>query len=86
MRVIGIMSLSESLTVIALFFFTIAVSLGPVTLVNSVGALQPLFVLMIAVLFSHFWPHIMKEEIDRHTVALKVVAIVLMIAGTVMVA
>jgi hypothetical protein len=74
------------LAVVALFIFTIAVSLGPVTLVNSLGALQPLFVLAIAVVFSNFFPHILKEEVDRHTIALKLVAIALMIIGTVLVA
>ncbi len=85
-RVIGVIGLSETMATAAMLIFTLAVSLGPVTLVNSVGALQPLFVLGIAVIFSRFFPHLLKEEIDRHTVALKVVAICLMILGTVLVA
>jgi hypothetical protein len=71
--------------VIAIFIFTIATSLGPVTLVNSIGALQPLFVLMMTLLFSMFLPHIMKEEIDRHTIFMKVIAIALLIVGSVLV-
>jgi len=85
-RVIGLIALSEVFAVVALCLFTIAISLGPVTLVNSLGALQPLFVLVIMVMFSNFFPHILKEEVDRHTIALKLIAIVLMIIGTVLVA
>lgn len=85
-RVVGFITLSEALAVAALLVFTIAISLGPVTLVNSVGALQPLFVLAITIIFSRFFPHIMKEEIDKHTVILKAVAIALMIAGMILVA
>lgn len=85
-KVLGFIGMSEGLAIGATFVFTLAVSLGPVTLVNSVGALQPLFVLAIMVMFSHFFPHILKEDIDRHTVALKVVAVALMILGTALVA
>jgi bacterial/archaeal transporter family protein len=84
-RVVVSIFTSEVLAVIALFVFTIAVSLGPVTLVNSIGALQPLFVLMITVLFSMFLPHILKEEIDRHTIFMKVIAIALLIVGSILV-
>jgi transporter family protein len=65
---------------IVLFFY--AVSLGPVTLVATTGLICPLFTLFFAILITRFRPEILREEIDRKTVALKLVAIVLIILGT----
>jgi transporter family protein len=65
---------------IVLFFY--AVSLGPVTLVATTNLICPLFTLFFAILITRFRPEILREEIDNKTVALKLVAIVLIILGT----
>jgi len=84
-KVIGVISLNESLNVVGVIFITIATSVGYITLVNSLSAIQPLFVLIIAVFLSIFHPRILKEEISKSTVLLKLVAIILMFAGAVLV-
>jgi drug/metabolite transporter (DMT)-like permease len=65
---------------IALFFYS--VSLGPITLVSTLSITSPFAVLLLTLLLSKFWPKILKEEIDRKTVTLKLLAIVLIFLGT----
>jgi len=72
-------SIMWSLTII-LFFY--AASLGPITLVSTTSLISPLFTLFFAILITKYLPKALKEEIDRKTVALKLVAIVLILLGT----
>lgn len=71
-------------TLAGLSFF-IAASLGPITLVTALGGIQPFFVLLFAILLSAFYPRILKEEIGKTTIALKLVAITLMFVGVLLV-
>lgn len=84
-KTIGVMALSETMNVSGIIFITIALSAGYVTLVNAVASIQPLFVLLFVIVLSIFYPRIIKEEIDRSTLLLKLLAIVLMGAGAVLV-
>jgi len=65
---------------VILFFY--AASLGPITLVAATSLITPLFTLFFAILMTKYLPSILKEEIDRKTVALKFLAIILIIFGT----
>ena len=67
---------------LAIIFFFYAASLGPITLVSTTNLMSPLFTLFFAILITKFRPKVLKEEIDRKTVALKLVAIVLILFGT----
>lgn len=58
-----------------------ALSLTPAALVFSLEGLQMVFVFAIATFFSYFFPRIVKEEIDRKNIILKLIALVLMVAG-----
>lgn len=80
-KVIGVISISQSLSVIGVLFITIAASVGYITLVNALSSVQPLFVLLFAVLLSIFYPRILKEEIGKSTLLLKFIAIILMFIG-----
>jgi len=60
-----------------------ALSLGPASLVFSTEGFQSLFVFIIAVLLSIFYPKIIKEEIDRKNILLKISALILMMSGIV---
>jgi len=72
-------SIMWSLGIIFLFY---AASIGPITLVSTTGLISPLFTLFFAILITKYLPKVLKEEIDRKTVALKLVAIVLIVLGT----
>ena len=61
--------------------FIFAYSLGSVALVSSVSALQPFITLFYVVLLGLFVPGIMPEEMGRKTIALKIAAIFLIVAG-----
>jgi len=61
--------------------FIFAYSLGSVALVSSVSALQPFITLFYVVLLGLFVPGIMPEEMGRKTIALKIAAILLIMAG-----
>ncbi|HAT03253.1 MAG TPA: hypothetical protein DCS29_00540 [Candidatus Magasanikbacteria bacterium] len=60
-----------------------AISLGPVALVGAVEGFQSLFVFVLAVLLSLFFPHIIKEELDRKNLLLKIGALILMMGGVI---
>ncbi|MBN1235890.1 MAG: EamA family transporter [Methanotrichaceae archaeon] len=61
--------------------FIFAYALGSVALVSSVAALQPFITLVYIILLGLFIPGILHEELDRKTVALKTVAILLIAVG-----
>jgi uncharacterized membrane protein len=61
--------------------FIFAYSVGSVALVSSVAALQPFITLIYVVLLGLFVPGILQEELDRKTMALKTVAILLIAVG-----
>ncbi|MFA6426947.1 MAG: EamA family transporter [Candidatus Magasanikbacteria bacterium] len=63
-----------------------ALSLGPAALVFAFEGMQTIFVFSIAVLFSIFIPHILKEELDKKNVFLKIVALVLMLCAIIILA
>jgi len=65
---------------IVLFFYS--ASLGPITLVSTTQLIAPLFTLLFAIMITKYFPRSLEEEIDRRTIALKLVAILLVILGT----
>ncbi len=84
-KAIGLISLNESLRQVGGLFITIAISLGSVTLVNALASLQPFFVLVFMVILSIFYPHILKEEIGKSTLTIKIIAIILIFIGAVLI-
>jgi len=69
------------LITIGWFAFIRAFTLGPISLVATVAATASLFTLAYTSVLSHFWPRILKEEIDRKTLGQKLLAALLMIFG-----
>ena len=80
--VLALMAVNDTIGVGALFIFTIAVSLGSVTLVNALSSVQLLFLLLIVVTVGTVNPNILREELGRTALLLKLIAILLMICGT----
>jgi hypothetical protein len=60
----------------------IAISLGYVSLVSAISGLQNLFVFVYMLMLSLFLPNILKEEITKGIVLLKLSAVILMFFGT----
>ena len=84
-KVVGVMSANESLNVVAALLFTMALAVGYVTLVKSLASIQSFFILLFVVILSIFYPQILKEEITKKTIALKLSAIILMFIGVVLI-
>ncbi|MEI6144147.1 MAG: DMT family transporter [Candidatus Berkelbacteria bacterium] len=84
-KAFALMTMSEFLNLTAVALMTAAAVTGFVTLTNTLSSVQPLFVLIFAVIISIFYPKILKEEIGRDAVVIKVIAIMLMIIGAVLV-
>lgn len=72
-------------SVAAVYLFTISVSQGQVTVVAALGAIQPLFVLLLASLISLAKPHLLEEETGAKTLLAKLASIAAMAAGTLLV-
>lgn len=66
---------------VAIFLYNGAVSLAPVSLVSAVGSIRPLFVLIYATLLTMFAPRIFEEKISKSTILLKLLSILLLMAG-----
>ena len=58
-----------------------ALKRGPASLVSIAGATQLMFLFILTVLLSRFFPNILKERIDRKTLITKGMAISLMMLG-----
>jgi transporter family protein len=84
-KAVGLMSLAEILNLAAVLFITIAAAIGFVSLVNALSSVQPFFVLLFAVILSVFYPKILKEEIGKSVILLKITAIALMFAGVILI-
>ncbi len=84
-KVIVVISLNEILNLVGVLLITIAMTKGYVTLVNALSSVQPFFVLLIAIILSVFYPKILKEEIGKSAVLLKLIAITLMFVGVILI-
>ena len=61
--------------------FIFAYAAGSVALVSSVAALQPFITLVYVILLGLLVPGILREEMDRKTMAQKTLAIIMIVAG-----
>lgn len=81
-RILALNSTNEILAILADGFVSFATLLAPVALVLLAGAFQPVFVLIIGILLTVFFPRISKESLSRNHVIQKIVAIGLIMIGT----
>jgi len=80
-KVIIVMSISKGLFLFGSLLLTIALSFGYASLVYSLSSIQPFFVLLIAVILSRFFPSILKEEVSKSIVLVKIIAIISIFIG-----
>jgi len=79
--VLKIITFNQTLTISGTLTLIAAISLGLVSLVSVLESLQYLFLLVLTLLISLFYPKILKEELATSIVSLKVIAVLLVIAG-----
>lgn len=61
--------------------FIFAYGQGSISLVSSLAALQPFITLIYVILLSRLFPGVLVEEMDGKTIAIKVTAVLLIVAG-----
>lgn len=66
-----------------LFYF--AIMLGSVSIVSVIGGLEGFFVFIYALFLSIWFPKILKEELGKSTILIKIIAMFLMFSGLVFV-
>jgi len=81
-RTFFVVLVGEGVYFLGTICWLIAASMGYVSLVSAFAGLQHFFVFVYVLLSSLFVPKLLKEEISRGVIALKVSAIALMFAGT----
>jgi uncharacterized membrane protein len=62
-----------------------AMGLGPVSLVNAILNIRPVFVFIFSLVLSRFLPNIVNEPLKRKTALIKFTAIAIMTAGIVII-
>ncbi|MCW8802164.1 MAG: EamA family transporter [Candidatus Bathyarchaeota archaeon] len=72
----------EGSYILGTVFSLIATSLGFVSLVSALAGLQQFFVFVYMLFLSFFIPKILKEDISKNSLFLKIFAIALMFVGT----
>jgi drug/metabolite transporter (DMT)-like permease len=81
-KIIGINFLNEFLTVIGNVSFTFAYLMAPVALVLLFNAYQPVFVLLIGIFLTLFFPKLGTEKIKVKHLLQKIFVIGIMLIGT----
>ncbi|MEI7826487.1 MAG: DMT family transporter [Euryarchaeota archaeon] len=82
-RQIGVILIAEqAVAYIAVFAYNYAIAHGSITLISSVGATQPLFVLLFATILSYRFPRVLREGLTKMDIVLKVLGLIAIFAGT----
>jgi drug/metabolite transporter (DMT)-like permease len=74
---------SEFMTVAGNLLTNFALLLAPVTMVFLVGSFQPAFVLILGILGTRFFPHIAKEDLNKHVLFPRITAVGIMLIGSI---
>lgn len=83
LKIFTINTISELLTVSGNLLTNFALLLAPVAMVYLVGSFQPAIVLLLVILGTKFLPKIIKEDISFRILIPKIVAIFVMILGSI---
>lgn len=81
-KIFVLMTLNSLIYLVAVLSFFYAISIGKVSLVYSVISTQPFFIFIYMLIISKLAPKIVKEEIDKSTIILKLVAVFLIFFGS----
>ncbi len=73
---------SELMTIFGNLLTNFALLLAPVAMVYLVGSFQPAIVLLLIIIGTKFFPHIIKENISHKILIQKIIAIIIMIVGS----
>ena len=83
-KIFTLNTVSEIMTIIGNLLTNYALLLAPVTMVYLVGSFQPAIVLFLTLFATKFFPNIAKENTTERVLLPKVIAIIIMIVGSVL--
>ncbi len=81
-RGITLISANQLVSMAGVLAHVVASSLGPITLVNAITSIQPVFVLLLSIMATSLIPSMFKEVVNPKTLVRKFVAISLIIVGS----
>jgi drug/metabolite transporter (DMT)-like permease len=76
---------SESLTIIGNVAVNFALIIAPVALVLTVSGVQPLFVFLIGIFLTAFFPKIYTEKLSKKHLVQKIISILVIIVGSILI-
>ncbi len=82
LSIIGVNGLNELVNIGAKLMVNYASLLAPIALVTVANGLQPFFVFIYGIALTLFFPKVAQERVDRKHLAQKVVAIIIIFAGS----
>lgn len=82
-RILSLNIISEFMSIIGNLMTNFALLLAPVTMVFLVSSFQPAIVLILTILGTKFLPHIIKENITQRVLIPRILAIIIMIIGSI---
>lgn len=80
-RIVAALLSNSVIVTIAIVLYIVAVAFGPIALISAVNSAQAMFVLVFAVIASHFIPKLFKEELRAWVIMVKTISILLIIIG-----
>jgi hypothetical protein len=80
--IVSLSTLSEAINVVARLLFNYAALIAPIALVYAVNGAQPFFIFLYALIIFAFFPKIKAEDFSRRSFILKIVATIILIAGS----
>jgi uncharacterized membrane protein len=85
LRIISLNTLNESIYLLGELTGRFAGMLAPLALVEAVSGFQPAFVFIFGSLLAFFFPRISQESLSRKDLIQKIVAIVIIVLGSVLI-
>jgi len=83
-KILIVNGVNETINIVAKIIFNYVSMLMPITLIWVVNCFQPLFVFVYGVILAVYFPHISQEKIHGRYLMQKIIAIVIMFAGSLM--
>jgi hypothetical protein len=82
-KILALNSVSESISVVGNLLTSFATLLAPIAMVCLVGIFQPAILLFLTIIGTKFFPNIISENLHRKVLIPKMIAIVIVIAGSI---
>lgn len=79
--ILGLITINDGFAIVAQISESYAFSLVAVPLVNSVGGTQPLFLLIYGLILTKLFPKVIKEDIGKSTVGIKLISALITLIG-----